>query len=557
MRWFTNLKTQNKLLLAFGIIALVGAVTTGWSMVNVLRLQEKIGQVERETSDLVEVAKAEGYFLRRWIDSKNYLLTDDAYFPGQYQRYDEQLDAYLRRAHLSANTTDKNEDLTTLEQNLSEYTASVAAIETAYETGDTDETLTIQRSLDEADSQADTVQAQIEVMLIKRELVLQELVQQMRQQVRSTLFLGLGTLVLLTLLVIGSATIANQITEPVMHLTNAVAALETDTYNPESLAKYNRRRDEMGKLTRAFAAMVESITTSARERELFLQAAERFVPDQYLDFLEKPSLIDVKLGDHVSAEMAVMFSDIRGFTTRSEEMSPQENFDFVNTYLQMVSPIIQRYDGFIVKFLGDGMMAIFPYAVDDAVRAGIEKQRQVEAFNAELRRKGLPPIQVGIGIHTGHMMVGMIGEEMRMQGDAFSDTVNLTSRLESLTKFYGISMVISEETLLRLQKPVRYQMRYLGKMQVKGREHPISLYEVYDGAPESIRLHREQTKTDFERGLKLYTTGKFADAVACFEAVLQRDPDDKTAALYMEHATAMRNQPLPEDWDGVEVMTSK
>lgn len=557
MRWLTNLKTQNKLLLAFGIIALVGAVTTGWSMVNVLRLQEKIGQVEQETSALVEAAKAQGYFLRRWIDSKNYLLTDDDYFPGQYQRYDEQIDAYLRRAHLSSGVTDKNEDLTTLDTNLKAYNAAVAAIETAYKTGDADEALTIQRSLDEADVKAGAVRAQIEVMLFKRELALQELVQQTRQQVRNTLFLGLGTLVLLTFLVVGSATIANQITEPVMHLTNAVAALETNTYNPESLAKYVRRRDEMGKLTRAFAAMVESVTTSARERELFLQAAERFVPDQYLDFLEKPSLIDVKLGDHVSAEMAVMFSDIRGFTTMSEDMSPQENFDFVNTYLQMVSPIIQRFDGFIVKFLGDGMMAIFPYAVDDAVRAGIEKQRQVEAFNAELRRKGLPPIEVGIGIHTGHMMVGMIGEQMRMQGDAFSDNVNLTARLEGLTKFYGISLIISEETLLRLERPIRYKLRYLGKAQVKGRERPIALHEIYDGAPESVRQRREQTKADFERGLKLYTTGKFTEAIASFKAVLQRDPDDKTAALYLERATAMLDQPLPENWDGVEVMTSK
>jgi class 3 adenylate cyclase len=507
--------------------------------------------------DLVDTAKAQGYFLRRWIDSKNYLLTDDAYFPGQYKRYDEQMDTYLRRAHLSANTTDKNEDLTTLEKNQEEYAAAVANIEADYEKGDIDAATEIQRSLDDADSKADDVQAQLEAMLFKRELTLQDLVQQTRQQARNTLILGLGTLVLLTVLVIGSATIANQITEPMMHLTNAVAALETNTYNPQLLEKYTRRRDEMGKLTRSFAAMVESITKSSHERELFLQAAERFVPDQYLDFLEKPSLIDVKLGDHVSAEMAVMFSDIRGFTTMSEEMSPQENFDFVNTYLQMVSPIIQRYDGFIVKFLGDGMMAIFPYAVDDAVRAGIEKQKQVEVFNAELQSKGLPPIQVGIGIHTGHMMVGMIGEQMRMQGDAFSDNVNLTSRLEGLTKFYGVSMIMSEETLLRLQKPVRYQMRYLGKAQVKGREHPISLYEVFEGAPESQRLRRQQTKADFERGLKLYMTGKFTEAIACFESVLQRDPDDKTATLYLERAAAMLNQPLPDNWDGVEVMTSK
>ncbi len=557
MRWFTNLKTQNKLLLAFGIIALVGAVTTGWSMVSVLRLQEKIRQVETETLDLVDSAKAQGYFLRRWIDSKNYLLTDDAYYSGQYKRYDEHMDTYLRRAHLRADTIDKNEDLTTLEKNQEEYAAAVADIETAFASGDTDAATAVRRSLDEADGKADSVQAQLEAMLFKRELNLQNLVQQVRQQTRNTFILGLSTLVLLTILVVGSATIANQITEPVMHLTNAVAALETNSYDPQLLEKYTRRRDEMGKLTRSFAAMVESITKSARERELFLQAAERFVPDQYLDFLEKPSLIDVKLGDHVSAEMAVMFSDIRGFTTMSEDMSPQENFDFVNTYLQMVSPIVQRYDGFIVKFTGDGMMAIFPYAVDDAVKAGIEKEKQVEAFNAELHRKGLPPIQIGIGVHTGHMMVGMIGEEMRMQGDAFSDNVNLTSRLEGLTKFYGISMIISEETLLRLQKPVRYQMRYLGKAQVKGRGQPISLYEVYEGAPESLKQRRQQTKADFERGLKAYMTGKFTEAIACFGSVLQLDPDDKTATLYLERATALLNQPLPDNWDGVEVMTSK
>ncbi len=155
------------------------------------------------------------------------------------------------------------------------------------------------------------------------------------------------------------------------------------------------------------------------------------------------------------------------------------------------------------------------------------------------------------------MMVGMIGEEMRMQGDAFSDNVNLTARLEGLTKFYGISMIISEETLLRLQKPVRYQMRYLGKAQVKGRGHPISLYEVYEGAPESVRARRQQTKADFERGLKAYMSGKFTEAVASFQTVLSQDPDDKTAALYLERATAMLGQPVPDNWDGVEVMTSK
>ena len=113
------------------------------------------------------------------------------------------------------------------------------------------------------------------------------------------------------------------------------------------------------------------------------------------------------------------------------------------------------------------------------------------------------------------------------------------------------------ETLLRLQKPVRYQMRYLGKAQVKGREHPISLYEIYEGAPESVRARRQQTKADFERGLKAYVGGKFTEAVTSFQTVLSQDPDDKTAALYLERATAMLGQPVPDNWDGVEVMTSK
>lgn len=273
--------------------------------------------------------------------------------------------------------------------------------------------------------------------------------------------------------------------------------------------------------------------------------------------MEKKNITDIKLGDHVSAEMAVMFSDIRSFTTMSESMSPQENFDFVNAYLKLVSPIIQKNDGFVVKFLGDGMMAIFPYGVDDAVKAGIEKQKHVEVFNAQRERQGQPPVYVGIGIHTGHMMVGMIGEEKRMQGDAFSDNVNLTSRVEGLTKYFGVSMIISEETLMRLEKPIPYKMRFLGRVQVKGRDRPIGLYDVFEGEPEKIVELKQRTRADYERGLKLYMAGKFAEAKACFESVLQVNPDDKTAALYLEHSTAMLGREAPEGWEGVEVMTSK
>ncbi|AFY57849.1 signal transduction histidine kinase [Rivularia sp. PCC 7116] len=186
----------------------------------------------------------------------------------------------------------------------------------------------------------------------------------------------------------------------------------------------------------------------------------RFVPHEYLKFLSKDSIIDVELGDHVSKEMAVMFSDIRSFTTISESMTPQENFDFVNNYLRQVSPIIRDNTGFIVKYLGDGMMAVFPKGADDAVRAGIGKLKKVESQNIRRIENNQKPIKVGIGVHFGHMMVGMVGETARMQGDAFSDNVNLTARLESLTKFYGVSLVISEQALAHLTNPEKYQMRF-------------------------------------------------------------------------------------------------
>jgi class 3 adenylate cyclase len=318
-----------------------------------------------------------------------------------------------------------------------------------------------------------------------------------------------------------------------------------------------KRQDELGQLANAVSGMAQSISESNRLKEQFLQSAQRFIPVQYLEFLEKDSITKVKLGDHVSAEMAVMFSDIRGFTTMSEKMTAQENFDFINEYLKLVSPIIQKHEGFIVKFLGDGMMAIFPYGVADAVQAGIEKSATVQAFNETLKLRGLPSISVGIGVHTGAMMVGMIGEELRMQGDAFSDNVNLTSRIEGLNKFFGTSMIISEDTVRQLPQPIGFKMRYLGKAVVKGRAQPLGLYEVYEGLVEEVIALKESLRADFERAIDLYSRGLFAEAGQLFSRVLELDSHDKTAGLYLEYCTELVKRPLPANWDGSIVMDAK
>lgn len=283
----------------------------------------------------------------------------------------------------------------------------------------------------------------------------------------------------------------------------------------------------------------------------------RFFPDAFLDFLKKESIVDIQLGNHVSKQMAVMFSDIRSFTALSETMTPQQNFDFVNAYLREVSPKIREHNGFIVKYLGDGMMAVFPNGADDALKGGIAKLQQVHEYNVDRKNSGYKPIQVGVGVHFGQMMVGIVGEAARMQGDAFSDHVNLASRLESLTKLYGVSLIISEKVLDNLTAPEQYQIRFLDRVIVKGKQQPISLYEVLDGETELVREMKLQTQPNFARGLEHYRRHEFKAAQTCFYQVLAVNTEEKTAALYLERLNYLIEKGVPENWSGVWTLTEK
>ncbi|BBD70615.1 adenylate/guanylate cyclase [Nostoc commune NIES-4072] len=314
---------------------------------------------------------------------------------------------------------------------------------------------------------------------------------------------------------------------------------------------------EIERLANSFNRMAFQLQESFERLETQKNSFARFFPPEYLKFLNKHGVTDIELGDHVSKEMAVMFSDIRSFTTLSEKMTPKENFDFVNAYLRQVSPEIRAHDGFVVKFLGDGMMAVFPNGVDDAVAAGVDKFKRVQKYNRKLESQGYLPIDVGMGIHFGHMMVGMVGEHNRIQGDAFSDNVNLTARLEGLTKFYGVSLLISEEVLERLSNPEQYKIRFLDRAIVKGRTEPIAVYEVLDAETEAIRELKLDTLQTFERGIQHYCRGNFTDAKACFEQVLAVNPLDKTTKLYLERVQELLLEGTPANWNGVWAFTQK
>lgn len=544
---------QGRLALLMGALVLTAAITTLIGIVNAASFQQQLALVERYAVILQKNSDSRADLLRMQASIKDAFIVGE-YSPqdyGDYWRYSEQFDDFLYAKSLQGEPVEGIlEQLALLDDQANTFFEQLSG-----EDPDWDALSVI--NLEQIDPLIANLDSETQAYYVRDLQTMRAEIESIQESIRFSIMVGQLAFLLLAALLIWAVYEMMNISKPLDNLTCAVVAFENKTYQPGLLNEDSRRPDELGELSRAVGAMAYSITESNRAKEQFLQAAQRFIPSQYLEFLEKDSITKVQLGDHVSAEMAVMFSDIRGFTTLSEKMTAQENFDFVNEYLKMVSPIVQMHEGFIVKFLGDGMMAIFPYGVADAVQAGVEKAHAVQAFNETLKARGLPAISVGIGIHTGPMMVGMIGEEMRMQGDAFSDNVNLTARLEGLNKFYGTSMIISEDTLRQMPQPVTFKMRTLGKAVVKGRVHALGLYEIYEGLSPDVIALRDATLSDFEHAIGLYQQGKLSEAGKLFTQVLERDPADKTAKLYLELCAEWLDRPLPQGWDGAIIMDAK
>jgi two-component system sensor histidine kinase ChiS len=286
-------------------------------------------------------------------------------------------------------------------------------------------------------------------------------------------------------------------------------------------------------------------------------ALRRFVPHEFLRFLDKESIIDVCLGDQVQREMTILFSDLRSFTTLSETMSPQDNFNFLNAYLSRVSPIIREYSGFIDKYIGDAVMALFPEKSEHALEAAIAMRQEIIRYNSERLQRNRVPIDSGASVHTGTLMLGTVGEEERMEGTVISDAVNLAIRLEGLTKLYGASIVISQNALFSLDQPTQYQFRFLDRVRVKGKKEAVSVFEIFDGDPAEIVDLKLRTQTDFEKGLLHYHSREFIEARAHFEQVLIDNPNDKAAQLYLKRTIHFIEYGVPPDWEGVEALTEK
>ncbi len=283
----------------------------------------------------------------------------------------------------------------------------------------------------------------------------------------------------------------------------------------------------------------------------------RFVPAEFLELLGRPSVVEVELGDQRQLEMAVLFSDIRGFTSISERLSPSQTFAFVNAYLAKTAPVIRRHNGFIDKYIGDAIMALFPTGAADAIAAACELQPAVAAFNASPPFPGLPPVAAGAGVHSGLLMLGTVGFEDRMDSTVIADAVNLASRVEGLNKLYGTSVLASSSAWETVPPARRLPHRTVDRVMVKGKHEPIDVIDVFAGDPPEVRSAKQSTLVTFTAAFAAYTTGDITTATTHFQSVIATDPTDTAAQLLLSRCREMQVQGVPVGWSGVTKLDHK
>ena len=293
---------------------------------------------------------------------------------------------------------------------------------------------------------------------------------------------------------------------------------------------------------------------------MMTRAFEKFVPKQFLQRIARDGLENLKPGNVQANRITTLFSDLRSFTTISEGMTPQALFAFLNEYLAQMQGPIDHFGGFVDKFIGDAIMALFDQEgsgqAEAAVKAAIGMQRRLAEWNHERRGPPAFPVASGVGIHTGIVMLGTLGSTTRMDSTVIGDAVNLASRLEGLTKRYGVRIIVSEDTWESLDKSV-FESRELDLVSVKGRAAPVTIRELFQDLEGEALGRARRLAEFFAPALAAYRRRDWEGAVAGLRACLEMVPGDVAAALFIERCDHFRDHPPPEDWDGSFTMDRK
>ncbi|MEE3719490.1 adenylate/guanylate cyclase domain-containing protein [Tumidithrix elongata RA019] len=281
--------------------------------------------------------------------------------------------------------------------------------------------------------------------------------------------LGLG--------LVGAYLLAERISKPILRLRTSAAVIAAGDLSHR--AKVDKVT-ELATLAKAFNNMSETLQDSFGKLQKTLESFERFVPEKFLKAIAPQGIENIKVGEFSEREVSILFADIRDYTAMSEKMTPMEVFDFLNEYLDCMGRAIERSGGFIDKYIGDAIMAIFDdeYA-DRALNAAIDMLDALKEFNRDRAQRGLVNIDIGIGIHHGKVIMGTVGFRSRIDSTVIGDAVNLASRIESLTKYYKSQILVTSSVIDALHQSDRFDLRIVDSAaKIKGKENAITLYAV-------------------------------------------------------------------------------
>ncbi|MCK5236033.1 MAG: adenylate/guanylate cyclase domain-containing protein, partial [Deltaproteobacteria bacterium] len=291
-----------------------------------------------------------------------------------------------------------------------------------------------------------------------------------------------------------------------------------------------------------------------QKSKFYKKAFSTYVPPQVVsEILKDPD--SLKLGGE-KRYVSILFSDIRGFTSLSEKMPPEQLVALLNKYLTPMTEIIFKEKGTLDKYIGDAIMAIFNAPVDlpehpkKACKVALAMIAKLSKVNMEWTSRGLPSIKIGIGLHCGEAVVGNMGAALRFDYTAIGDTVNTASRLEGMTKLYGVGILVSDDIYKNARDT--FIFRELDLLRVKGKNRPIAVYELMEQGERASYLMNQ-----FPKALIDYRKGKFKTAKTAFQSILSEFPDDSPSKLYIKRCEEYIAAPPSQGWDGVYTATTK
>lgn len=276
----------------------------------------------------------------------------------------------------------------------------------------------------------------------------------------------------------------------------------------------------------------------SKSNVLLADIFKKFVPEQFLEKIAREGIENISgTGYAERTNLTVVFSDIRSFTNISEEREPSDILIILNKYFTDMSHQIYINNGFIDKFIGDAIMSLFEEIpqnttshASNAINAAIGMQRMLNKTNNKIIELLGFPLQIGIGIHSGGVILGTVGFENRMESTVLGSTVNIASRIEGLTKIFGAGIITSKSTLDLIDDNYKYQYRDLGFISIRGIHNKVHLFEFFDGNNEDIRLLKYKTKAHFSNGAQFMEQSLWKEAINEYESSLKIYPEDMAAA---------------------------